>query len=93
MPLDDKIQTETIVFAPTAQFDIDIIRNDDRLTCYYTGMPTFDSFMGLVEYFIPKAKDLISWNERYTKDTCIIGHHFARTKISDIIIANKLYQF
>lgn len=52
-------------------------------------MPTFDSFMGLVEYLTPKAKDLISWNGRYTKDTCNMDYHFART--SDISIANQLF--
>lgn len=89
LPWDDKVHTETIVFAPRAQFDIDVIKDNDRLTRYYTGMPTFDSFMGLVEYLTPKAKDLISWNGRYTKDTCNMDYHFART--SDISIANQLF--
>ena len=48
LPWDDNIQTQTIVFAPRAQFEIHI--NDDRFTRYYTGMSTFDLFIGLVEY-------------------------------------------
>ena len=59
------------MFAPRAQFDIKIIRNDDRLTHCYTGMPKFDLFMGLVEYLEPKAKGLISLNEKYTKKPVI----------------------
>ena len=50
LPWDDKVQTKKIVFAPRTQFDIDVTKNNDKLTRYYTGMPTFDSFMGLVEY-------------------------------------------
>ena len=91
LPWDDKVQTETILFAPRAQFDIDVIKNNDKLTRYYTGMPTFDSFMGLVEYLTPKAKNLISWNGRYTKDNSNMAHHFARAKFSDISIANQLF--
>ena len=48
LPWDDKVQMETIVFTPRAQFDIDVTKNNDKLTHYYTGMPMFDSFMGLV---------------------------------------------
>ena len=81
LPWDDKHQIETIVLAPRAQFDIEITR-------YYTGMPTLDSFATFVENLEPKAKDLISWNGKYNKETCNIDCHFARSKILDFTIAN-----
>ena len=66
---DHKLQIERVVLVQTAQFNVEMIKNNDRLTRYYTGMPTFDSFIALVEYVEPKTKDLISWNGKYTKDT------------------------
>ena len=34
-------------------------------------MLTFHSFMGSVDYLKPNAKDMLIWNEKYTKETCI----------------------
>ena len=73
------------MFTPRVQFDIDVIKNNDKLTRYYTGMPTFDSFMGLVEYLMPKAKDLISWNGRYS-------YHAKTTVIWTIILLELNFQ-
>ena len=88
LPWDDKIQVETIMFAPRLQFDIEIITDDDKLTRYYTGMPTFDSFMALVEYLEPKAKCLITWNGKYNGD---VECYIPRTKTLDLSIANQLF--
>ena len=50
-------------------------------------MPTLDSFTRFVENLEPKAKDMISWNGKYNKET---DCHFARSKILDFTIANQL---
>ena len=43
------------------ELDVRLLENNDRLTRFYTGMPTFDSFLALVEYLTPKAKELRAW--------------------------------
>lgn len=88
LPWEDKNQSETIVFAPRSQFNIEIIKDDDKLTRYYTGMPTFDSFMALVEYLEPKAKCLITWNGKYTSE---VECYIPRAKSLDLSIANQLF--
>ena len=43
------------------ELDVRLLENNDRLTRFYTGMPTFDSFLALVEYLTLKAKELRAW--------------------------------
>ncbi|XP_065891719.1 uncharacterized protein [Dysidea avara] len=43
------------------ELDVRLLENNNRLTRFYTGMPTFDSFLALVEYLTPKAKELRAW--------------------------------
>jgi len=38
-----------------------ILLGNDKLTRYYTGLHTYDSFIALAEYLEPKALHLQSW--------------------------------
>ena len=38
-----------------------ILLGNDKLTRYYTELPTYDSFVALAEYLEPKALHLQSW--------------------------------
>ena len=51
------------------EFCVDsILKDNDKLTRYYTGMPTYGSFMAFVDYLKSKALKLIPWNGSHTKD-------------------------
>ena len=48
------------------EFDIKLLKDNDKLTRFYSAMLTyrvFDSFMTLVEYLEPKAKEMRVWKE------------------------------
>ena len=40
------------------KFDIQLLEGNDNLTRFYTGMPTYHSFMVLAEYLEPKVKKM-----------------------------------
>ena len=40
-----------------------MLEGNDKLTRYYTGLPTYNSFVAFVEYLTPKAVALTLWNE------------------------------
>ena len=45
------------------EFCVDsILKDNDKLTPFYTGMPTYESFMAFVDYLQPKALKLTPWN-------------------------------
>jgi len=43
-----------------------ILKGNDKLTRFYTGMPTYDSFDALVDYLEPKALQLRAWRSGET---------------------------
>lgn len=43
------------------EFDIELLKYNDKLTRFCTGIPTYDSFIALVEYLEPKAKEKRMW--------------------------------
>ena len=49
------------------EFDILLLECSDKLTRFYRGMPTYDSFKALVEYLEPKAKEMRVWKGGSTK--------------------------
>ena len=44
-----------------------ILEGNDKLTRFYTWLPTYDSFIALVTYLEPKAMELRPWNGSKTR--------------------------
>ena len=40
------------------KFDEQLFKGNAKLTRFYTGMPTYDSFLALAEYLEPKVKEM-----------------------------------
>ena len=54
------------------EFCVDsILKDNDKLTRFYTGMPTYESFMAFVDYLQPKALKLTPWNGTHTKEAVV----------------------
>ena len=45
-----------------------VLEGNDKLTHYYTGLPTYDSFAAFVQYLAPKVVALTPWNGSNTRD-------------------------
>ena len=64
-----------------------------NVTRFYTGMPTYESFMAFVDYLQPKALKLTPWNGTHTKEAVIDeskqpGHQgISCLKVSDQLFA------
>ena len=51
------------------EFCVDsILKDNNKLTRFYTGMPTYGSFIAFVDYLKSKALKLTPWNGSHTKD-------------------------
>jgi len=59
--LQHEIQVLKTSLLERPEFDVKIISGNDKLTRFYTGMPTYDSFMALVDYIEPKVRAMRSW--------------------------------
>ena len=65
-----------------------ILEGNDKLTRFYTGLPSYKCFIAFVEYLRPKAVVLTPWNGRNTKEvsekeTQLISQTFARLPVAD----------
>ena len=49
-----------------AEFSVQVLEDNYRLTRFYTGMPTYDSFLALADYLEPKVKGMRSWKGNST---------------------------
>ena len=58
---------------------------------FYTGMPTYDSFLDIVDYVEPKAKEMIAWNSSRTKELNIGGKQCGPQCFSGMSTANQLF--
>ena len=64
-----------------------ILVDNDKLTRFYTGLPTYSAFVFLVEYLEPKARVMLSWNSSQTrKDRTCTSQAFKH-----ISIPNQLF--
>ena len=48
-----------------------MLEGNDKLTRYYTGLPTYNSFVAFVAYLTPKAVALTLWNGSNTRDVVV----------------------
>ena len=72
--------------AAAAEFDVRVLMESDKWAWFCTGLPTYSSFMHLVEYLEPKAKSLIPWNGSLTQ--C---HSENSCAFRNISVANQLF--
>ena len=61
-----------------------ILKGNNKPTQFYTGMPTYDSFLALVEYLEPKALQLKAWRGSKTSANDIEGSQQRGTSTNDI---------
>jgi len=47
--------------------DMTVLKDNNKLICLYAGMPTYNSFLAIVEYLESKAKEMIAWNSSKNK--------------------------
>ena len=49
------------------EFSIEtVLKGNDKLTRFYTGMPNYHLFLALAKYLEPKALQLRAWRSSYT---------------------------
>ena len=71
--------------------DVIVLKDNNKLTRLYTGMPTCDSFFAVVEYLEPKAKEMIAWNSSKTKELNVCGKLSDPRCFSSMSIANQFF--
>ena len=69
-----------------------VLKGNDRLTRFYTGMPTYDSFVALTEYLEPKALQLRAWRSGETSTSSNLDRKGGSSRcFSSLSIANQLF--
>lgn len=62
----------------------------DKLVQLYTRFPTFNSFAAFVNYLEPKARNMVVWNSKRTKEFNVQGKQESGQCFLDISVANQL---
>lgn len=71
--------------------DIAILEGSNKLTCMYTGMPTYDSFIAFIEYLEPKANQMVSCNSSRAKELSSQEKQSGTRYIFIMSIPNQLF--
>ena len=88
-----KLQEEIIVLrtmlSEKAEFSVQVLEDNDRLTRFYTGMPTYDSFLALADYLEPKVKGMRSWkgNSTSTEEKQLGPQCFSSLSVANQLLA------
>lgn len=60
-----KLQNEISILKASlsekAEFDVQMLKNNNKLTRFYTELPTYDTFLALVDNLEPIVKAMRSW--------------------------------
>ena len=83
-----KISTLEASLSSLAQLDASML--NDKLVRLYTGFPTFNSFTAFVNYLEPKARNMVAWNSKRTKEFDVQGKQGRSQCFQDISVANQL---
>ena len=75
----------------SAKFSVEIIKDNDDLTYFYTGLPRYLLFTGLVRYLLRKAENLTPWNGGQTVVTPSAGGRRGARPWKNISIANQFF--
>ena len=75
----------------SAKFSVEIIKDNDDLTCFYTGLPRYLLFTGLVRYLSRKAENLTPWNGGQTVVTPSAGGRRGARPWKNISFANQFF--
>jgi len=74
-----------------AEFHVDMLTGNNKLTRLYTGLPTYGAFKALAEYLEPKAVDMIAWNSSQTKELDLKGKQGGSRCSHGMSVANQLF--
>ena len=70
------------------EFDVQMLKDNNKLTRFYTGLPTYDIFLGLVDYLKPIVKVMRSWKGSSTN---IEEKQHGLQCFSNLSVANQLF--
>ena len=70
------------------EFDFQILKDTNKVTRFYTGLPTYDIFLGLLDYLKPIVKVMRSWKGRSTN---MEEKQHGLQYFSNLSVANQLF--
>ena len=70
------------------EFDVQMLKDNNKLTRFYTGLPTYDIFLGLVDYLKPIVKVMRSWKGSSTN---MEEKQHGLQCFSNLSVANQLF--
>ena len=71
-----------------------VLKGNDKVTRFYTRMPTYGTFLALVEYLEPKALQLRAWRSSETSTSNAMDVSCQRgssSRFTSLSVANQLF--